>query len=213
MQQTDPILVESIAKRLQEIRERHKHTKEFVLHGTCLAISDYERKVKSLTLASIARFCLFYNISLDELFEAYWTCRRKKSRSRAASLFEADYEHNLIELREEINAGIYAPRASRAFVITRPDVREIHRRRGKAGTELCRQSHGRQLPLPHPMRSTAGPGNRDMSIGMPSGWPPRSTPISADAPPCVVRDTAPAGRNRWRPSGRRRLKWPRDTRN
>lgn len=89
----------------------------------CLKHSDY--CVRAVSEFRMITMNAVYNISLDELFEAYWTCRRKKSRSRAASLFEADYEHNLIELREEINAGIYAPRASRAFVITRPDVREI----------------------------------------------------------------------------------------
>ena len=91
---------------------------------------NYNNKNNNNCVRAVSEFRMItmnavYNISLDELFEAYWTCRRKKSRSRAASLFEADYEHNLIELREEINAGIYAPRASRAFVITRPDVREI----------------------------------------------------------------------------------------
>ena len=81
---------------------------------------NYNNKNNNNCVRAVSEFRMItmnavYNISLDELFEAYWTCRRKKSRSRAASLFEADYEHNLIELREEINAGIYAPRASRAF--------------------------------------------------------------------------------------------------
>ena len=69
MQQTDPILIDLIAKRLQEIRNRHKHTKEFVLHETGLGISDYERKAKFPTLTSIAKFCKLYNISLGEFFE------------------------------------------------------------------------------------------------------------------------------------------------
>ncbi len=69
MQKTDPILAEVIAKRLQEIREAHKSTKEYVLHRTGLGISDYERKVKFPTLASIAKFCKLYNLSLDEFFD------------------------------------------------------------------------------------------------------------------------------------------------
>lgn len=72
---------------------------------------NYNNKNNNNCVRAVSEFRMItmnavYNISLDELFEA-------------------DYEHNLIELREEINAGIYAPRASRAFVITRPDVREI----------------------------------------------------------------------------------------
>ena len=68
MQQTDPILVDLIANRLREIRERHNHTKEYVLHETGLGISDYERKTKFPTLASIAKFCKLYHISLEEFF-------------------------------------------------------------------------------------------------------------------------------------------------
>ena len=69
MQQTDPILIALIAKRLQEIREQHKHTKEFVLHETGLGISDYERKTKFPTLTSIAKFCKLYNMSLEDFFK------------------------------------------------------------------------------------------------------------------------------------------------
>lgn len=68
MQPTDPKLVECVAKRLQEIRELHQHTKEYVLHETGLGISDYERKVKFPTLSSIAKFCKLYNISLEKFF-------------------------------------------------------------------------------------------------------------------------------------------------
>lgn len=68
MRPTNPILVDLVAKRLTEIREQHKHTKEYVLHNTGLGISDYENKAKFPTLESIAKFCKFYNISLEEFF-------------------------------------------------------------------------------------------------------------------------------------------------
>lgn len=68
MQSTNPILVELIAKRLAEIREQHNHTKEFVIHNTGLGISGYENKVRFPSLESIAKFCHFYNISLEEFF-------------------------------------------------------------------------------------------------------------------------------------------------
>lgn len=66
-----------------------------------------------------------YNISLESLFEAYWDCRKNKSRTVSASEFEVNYEANLIELHREIAAGTYTQRPSITFVITKPDYREI----------------------------------------------------------------------------------------
>ena len=68
LQQTDPILVALIAERMREIREAHNDTKEYVMHQTGLGISDYERKAKSPTLASISKFCKLYNITLEDFF-------------------------------------------------------------------------------------------------------------------------------------------------
>lgn len=69
MQPADPILMDLIAKRLNEIRKSHGDTKEYVLHQTGLGISDYERKAKFPTLTSIAKFCKLYDLSLDEFFK------------------------------------------------------------------------------------------------------------------------------------------------
>ena len=66
-----------------------------------------------------------YNISLESLFEAYWDCRKNKSRTISASEFEVHYEENLIELHKEIVEGTYTQRPSITFVITKPDYREI----------------------------------------------------------------------------------------
>lgn len=66
-----------------------------------------------------------YNISLESLFEAYWDCRKNKSRTVSASEFEVNYEANLIELHREIAVGTYTQRPSITFVITKPDYREI----------------------------------------------------------------------------------------
>lgn len=66
-----------------------------------------------------------YNISLESLFEAYWDCRKNKSRTVSASEFEVHYEENLIELHKEIVEGTYTQRPSITFVITKPDYREI----------------------------------------------------------------------------------------
>lgn len=66
-----------------------------------------------------------YKISLESLFEAYWDCRRNKSRTVSASEFEIHYESNLIELHREIAIGQYTQRQSITFIITKPDYREI----------------------------------------------------------------------------------------
>lgn len=68
MQPTDPILVALIAERMQEIREQHNDTKEYVMHKTGLGISDYERKAKFPTLASISKFCKLYDMALEDFF-------------------------------------------------------------------------------------------------------------------------------------------------
>ena len=66
-----------------------------------------------------------YTISLESLFEAYWDCRKNKSRTASATEFEIHYESNLIELHREISNGTYTQRPSITFVITKPDYREI----------------------------------------------------------------------------------------
>lgn len=64
-------------------------------------------------------------IELSDLFEAYADCRANKRNTVNALSFEVDYEQKLIELREEINSGVYRPGRSIAFVVTHPVKREI----------------------------------------------------------------------------------------
>lgn len=66
-----------------------------------------------------------YNLSLEGLFEAYWDCRKNKSRTASASAFEVHYEDNLIRLHREITSGAYTQQEAVSFVITKPDYREI----------------------------------------------------------------------------------------
>lgn len=66
-----------------------------------------------------------YHITLESLFEAYWDCRRNKSRTQSASEFEVHYEENLIQLHKDITDGTYTQRQAITFVITKPDYREI----------------------------------------------------------------------------------------
>lgn len=64
-------------------------------------------------------------IELADLFEAYADCRTNKRNTMNALSFELDYEQELIDLWEKINAGIYAPGRSIAFIVDQPVKREI----------------------------------------------------------------------------------------
>ena len=64
-------------------------------------------------------------IPLSDFFEAYFECRRKKRGTYNALQFEVDYERRLIELCERVNAGIYYPSKSIAFIIDKPVKREV----------------------------------------------------------------------------------------
>lgn len=64
-------------------------------------------------------------IDLAGIYRGYLDCRRNKARTLSASEFEVEQEHQLIKLLEEITHRTYAPMPAKAFVITKPDYREI----------------------------------------------------------------------------------------
>lgn len=64
-------------------------------------------------------------VSLEEVIEAYYDCRRRKRTTMNALEFELDYEHECIELWRELNERRYEPRRSIAFIVERPVKREI----------------------------------------------------------------------------------------
>lgn len=64
-------------------------------------------------------------IKPEELFKAYFDCRRNKRNTINALAFEVDYESKLIDLCCEINSGTYQPGKSIAFVVNQPVKREI----------------------------------------------------------------------------------------
>lgn len=66
-----------------------------------------------------------HHVALVDLLEAYHSCRRTKRRTMSALAFEVDYESELLALRDDINAGIYQPRRSIAFIVDQPVKREI----------------------------------------------------------------------------------------
>jgi RNA-directed DNA polymerase len=64
-------------------------------------------------------------IALEDLFEAYYSCRHNKRNTANAIAFEIDYESNLIQLCNEINNGTYQIGRSIAFIVNKPVKREI----------------------------------------------------------------------------------------
>lgn len=65
------------------------------------------------------------DFSLEEIFEAYFSCRRNKRETINALAFELDYENNLIQLWKELNDGNYQPGKSIVFIVHKPVQREI----------------------------------------------------------------------------------------
>ncbi len=64
-------------------------------------------------------------IKLEELFNAYFECRKNKRNTANALAFEIDYENHLVQLCEEINSGTYKTGRSIAFIVDKPVKREI----------------------------------------------------------------------------------------
>jgi RNA-directed DNA polymerase len=59
------------------------------------------------------------------LFEAYYRARRNKRNTWNQLKFEIDFEHNLLQLAEEIEQRQYKPKPCIAFVVNKPVKREI----------------------------------------------------------------------------------------
>ena len=66
-----------------------------------------------------------YQIPIEDLYEAYFDCRKNKRGSYNALAFELDYEANLLKLLRDINDGTYNIGRSIAFIVTRPKPREV----------------------------------------------------------------------------------------
>lgn len=77
-----------------------------------------------LDLFSISENNSKQNIKLEELFEAYYNCRKNKRNTINALAFEIDYEKNLVQLYNDINDRSYKIGQSMAFIVNKP-VKEI----------------------------------------------------------------------------------------
>ncbi len=64
-------------------------------------------------------------ITIEEVFEAYYACRKTKRYSKGALNFELNYEENLIRLYEDLKNRKWQPGKSNCFIVTKPVRREI----------------------------------------------------------------------------------------
>ena len=66
-----------------------------------------------------------HEIPLEDVFQAYYDCRKHKRKSRQACAFELDLEENLVMLWRQLQDGTYSIGPSTGFVVDKPVKREI----------------------------------------------------------------------------------------
>jgi hypothetical protein len=64
-------------------------------------------------------------LSIDDVFAAYFALRKNKRRTPSALRFELDFERRCVDLHKRINARTYHPGRSAVFIVSHPIVREI----------------------------------------------------------------------------------------
>jgi len=137
---------------VRRTRQRHEVTEDSATNAWCLNFGDGNlnnwdakvsnrnqvRQVSAFRFRSrvIAIYVLTrqYSIirtkkrtmfTIESIIEAHYDCRRNKRRTVNATLFEVDYECELVRLCGELNARTYKPGRSIAFVVSRPKYREV----------------------------------------------------------------------------------------
>lgn len=88
------------------------------------SIQTKGRKLKLLQ-QNLSVFSSESNVLLEDLFLAYYECRKNKRRTTNALSFELNFEQELIKLCQEIISGRYEIGRSIAFIIKYPVQREV----------------------------------------------------------------------------------------
>ena len=65
------------------------------------------------------------DLTVSELFQAYFDCRKNKRKTWSALKFEENLERNLMDLYYELKNNTYMPGRSICFVVLKPKPREI----------------------------------------------------------------------------------------
>lgn len=64
-------------------------------------------------------------VTIEQVEEAYFECRRSKRRKASSLLYEQNYELNNLQLWNELNTKTYEIGVSICFCVTRPKLREV----------------------------------------------------------------------------------------
>ena len=65
------------------------------------------------------------HVTIEEVFDAYYDCRKHKRSKRSAVEYEMNYELQNYELWRDLNDMTYKPGTSIAFCVTTPKLREV----------------------------------------------------------------------------------------
>jgi len=65
------------------------------------------------------------DLSVSDIFQAYYDCRKAKRNTWSAIEFEQNLERNLMDLYYELKDQSYQPGQSIMFVVTKPKAREV----------------------------------------------------------------------------------------
>ena len=66
-----------------------------------------------------------YAVLAEEIFTAYYDCRKNKRNTHNAIKFEIHLEQNIFALIDDVFNGTYSPGRSIAFIVNKPVKREI----------------------------------------------------------------------------------------
>lgn len=66
-----------------------------------------------------------YDVPLEDVFEAYYECRKHKRTKSGALQFEVDLESNLIQLWQDLRSASYELEPSSVFIVEKPTPREV----------------------------------------------------------------------------------------
>jgi transcriptional regulator with XRE-family HTH domain len=65
----DEILLKKIAMRLKELREKANLSQEELINETSIHIGRIETGKNNLTVSTLKKICVFFNIKLKDFFE------------------------------------------------------------------------------------------------------------------------------------------------
>lgn len=65
------------------------------------------------------------DLTIEEVFQAYFDCRKGKTNTLSVQIFEEHLNRNVIDLYYELVNNTYEPGTSICFVVTKPKAREI----------------------------------------------------------------------------------------